>query len=249
MKSHIQMPKCILKNFTNENNHFFCYDVISKQVSKGHPKSLNTSPDFYSLEMEDFLSNYIEKPFSEIIKIMDKIAKTTCYFELTKNDINKIINFARALLVRNPLLIEEATQSSRLIHLKDQQTKNSNAVLGGLTVAANDKLFDNFFPTVLNNQTSVPLFLPILGIYEYYHEDEHQMLIPINPYTAILFFEKKYMSRYRDSSGKIAKFLVTDDKSIINLNFEAIAQQIRMKYGCVISPTKDFLKKLTNEFK
>ena len=199
--------------------------------------------------MESFLSNYIEKPFSEIVKTLDRIAKTSYYFELTKSEINTIINFARALLVRNPLLIEEASQTSRLIHLKDQQTKNSNAVLGGLTIAANDKLFDNFFPTVLNNQTSIPLFLPILGIYEYYHEDEHQMLIPINPHTAFLFFEKKYMSRYRDSSGKIAKFLVTDDESIINLNFEAIAQQIRMKYGCVISPSKELLEKNIINFK
>lgn len=241
------MPKCILKHFVNDKNVFFYYDVVSKRIFKGHPKSLNTESDFYSIETEQFLSNYIEKPFSEIVKLIDRISKTTHYFELTGNDVNIIINFARALLVRNPLLIEEATQTPHLFLLKDQQIKNSNAVLGGLTVAARDKLFNDFSLTILSNKTSIPLFLPILGIYEYYQTDGRKMLIPINPNTAILLFEKKHMSKYTDTHGKISKFIVNDEESIINLNLEAIMQQQRMKYGSVVSPSKELLEKLLSK--
>ncbi len=74
INSHIQMPKCILKRF-EDANHRFCYYDVEKNIigTGGHAKSLNTQIGYYSLYMEEFFNNNVERPLSDFLKEIDTI--------------------------------------------------------------------------------------------------------------------------------------------------------------------------------
>ena len=241
IKSHIQMPKFILKRFVNDQNYFYHYDVVSGIISKGFPKSLNTQLNFYSSDMEKLLSKNIEEPFSKIAKFIDQIGCENTTFYINQEQYNAILNYARSLLVRNPSLIEEAKKASNFSSLLKSEDQNSIAIYYGFQKAKEDKLFSDYFPTFLINKTSTPFVLPLLGMYEYIEEDEKKVVLPIDKFSAIMFLEKKQFKKYSDERGLLTKFQVTDDNTIFSLNQVAIFQQTRMKYGCVVSPSKELL--------
>ena len=62
IKSHVQQPKLILKQFCNENGELYYYSFTEDTINKGHPKTLNTKMGYYSAETESFLSRSIETP-------------------------------------------------------------------------------------------------------------------------------------------------------------------------------------------
>lgn len=68
IKSHVQQPKLILKQFCNENGELYYYSFTEDTINKGHPKTLNTKMGYYSAETESFLSRSIETPLGEAIK-------------------------------------------------------------------------------------------------------------------------------------------------------------------------------------
>ena len=39
MNSHITVPKCVLKQFALDKNGFYKYDVQTKIISRGYPKT------------------------------------------------------------------------------------------------------------------------------------------------------------------------------------------------------------------
>ena len=69
VKSHIQMPKCILKKFQNRNNRLFYYDVKENHIGKnGSANSINTEKGYYSKDTERYLQEKIETPFSKLLR-------------------------------------------------------------------------------------------------------------------------------------------------------------------------------------
>ena len=83
--------------------------------------------------------------------------------------------------------------------------------------------------------------LPLIGMYEYFEDNQKKIVLPVDKFSAIMFLEKKHMINYSDERKLLTKFQITDDNTIFTLNQVAILQQIRMKYGCVVSPSKELL--------
>lgn len=73
VKSHIQMPKMLLKRFHNADNHFFYFDVVKRMIgSNGNARSINTESGYYSQEMEDYLRDNIETPLGILLGLIDE---------------------------------------------------------------------------------------------------------------------------------------------------------------------------------
>jgi len=56
MNSHIQIPKCVFKEFAKDNKGFFKYNIKTKIISRGYPKTTLTEEDYYSEKMEKTLN-------------------------------------------------------------------------------------------------------------------------------------------------------------------------------------------------
>lgn len=48
INSHIQMPKCVLRNFADEKQTLFYFDFQKNAVKLGRAASLNTELGYYS---------------------------------------------------------------------------------------------------------------------------------------------------------------------------------------------------------
>ena len=80
IKSHVQIPKAILKNFsfreyeTNENNKPVKCDMVhlldlnNQTLRKENIKSLDTVKGYYSHSMESFLGTHIEGRLGNLMK-------------------------------------------------------------------------------------------------------------------------------------------------------------------------------------
>jgi len=72
VRSHIQMPKMVMKNFHNCKNELYYYDFNSQEIKKGHAKTLYREEGYYSKTVEDFLGKTIEQPLSKLIAFLQK---------------------------------------------------------------------------------------------------------------------------------------------------------------------------------
>ncbi len=62
MNSHVLIPKCILKNFQDDNHSLHCFDVVNNIYCLKRADNLYTEFNHYSKEVEKFLSDKIESP-------------------------------------------------------------------------------------------------------------------------------------------------------------------------------------------
>lgn len=189
MKSHILIPKFLLKKFENEKNFFYCYDVNSGEIKKGHAKSLNTEENYYSEDTEKFLSNCIENPMSTIIKAFEKAEnKKIC---LPNNYDSIVINYARALICRGQRIKRSVAKNSISYQFLDEQSKNNYNVNAGLYHAEKEGLFDGYSIELLLNRSDIPLVLPLCGIYECHTKYTTFLVIPVTPIYAFILIPGK----------------------------------------------------------
>ena len=66
MNSHKLLPKCILKNFSN-NGRLFSYDVLKGTLAITSAKQFNTEANYYSVAMEQQLSQNVEQPLGVLV--------------------------------------------------------------------------------------------------------------------------------------------------------------------------------------
>lgn len=107
MDSHIQMPKCVLKQFeikTGANQgKIYYYNFDNKKICLGCPKTLNTEKDYYGNDAENFLSDEIETPLGQIIKQLKDSLYEEKGFRLNQAFIDTILNYIYALLAKQSI--------------------------------------------------------------------------------------------------------------------------------------------------
>ena len=107
------MPKCVLKRFENNSKRFYYYDVRKGIIgSNGYAKSINTVLGYYSQETEDYLRDYIETPFSELLCQIDKIDFDALPFSVPPETDALVKRFVYALISRSPQMIDELNKQS-----------------------------------------------------------------------------------------------------------------------------------------
>ena len=70
MKSHVLLPRCVLKQFEDKNNALYLYYFQSHEIKKEHAKSINTKIDYYSELGERYLSNNVEEEIGNLIRFL-----------------------------------------------------------------------------------------------------------------------------------------------------------------------------------
>src|SRR5574344_7276 len=70
VNSHIQMPRQIMNNFTNENRQIYFYDCENKTIHRGYPKTVYTEKGYFSDYVEGFLGAEIESDLGKLLKFV-----------------------------------------------------------------------------------------------------------------------------------------------------------------------------------
>lgn len=150
--SHIQMPKCVLKEFEKENR-FSYYDVAGCFIGTGgHAKSTNTKRGYYSKRTETRLNKEIETPFAEMIHHVKKIDFDAPEFYKPDGFDNVVKKYIYSLFIRSKQMQDIIGQRSAAFNVFSEQQKHDAAVEYGLDIITSANILDIFLPTFISNK-------------------------------------------------------------------------------------------------
>ena len=247
INSHIQMPKGVLKKFVNQSNSLYYYDITTKAIKKGTPKSLNTQENYFNADMEEFLNKKIETPFLKVLRYIENHIDNDI-FSLPDDFIHSIKEYFNALLARNPKMCDDSIESTSLAKFfLNQQSQHILTVLSALEIIEKQNMFGDYSITFIKNNTQLPFILPIMGMYSYTtNNGEKKIILPITEKIAILMIDNNFLTNYVDSTGCRILFEINNQDDIIFYNQYALKFQETLGYGYVVSSDRHIIQSLLN---
>jgi len=241
IKSHIQMPKFMLRQFENEKHELFYFDVDSGEIICGRAKSINVKEEYYSENVEGILSQAIERPFSQVIHYLEKIDFDARSFTVDPGIIETTKTFLNALLARNPNTFQKTQEVSVFLQFLDRQSQHDISVLTCINEASKLGFFDKMHLTFTVNKTMIPFVLPLCGFYWY--NGGKNINLPISPKLAITLVDEEEMCKVI-LNNRIRMYLADKESDVRKLNYIAFQEQLRQGYGSIISPCMNALEDL-----
>ncbi len=242
VQSHIQMPKCVLKRFENNSKRFYYYDVRKGIIgSNGYAKSINTVLGYYSQETEDYLRDYIETPFSELLCQIDKIDFDALPFSVPPETDALVKRFVYALISRSPQMIDELNKQSYFFKYLSTQSQHNIAASEGIALAEKRNILGDYFVTFAVNTTLMPFILPMCGLYNFKYNGIDTVFLPVSPQICIALVNKNGADFFIQNGAGIM-LLVSDSFQATWFNKRAFSAQKKTNYGYVISPEKSAIE-------
>lgn len=243
MNSHILIPKCVLLNFVNEHNQLYKYDIQSRRISPGYPKTTYTSEDYYSEYIEKLLGRYIETPIPKLVKFVEALVESPKEIKIDKEYIDIASVYLASLVARSPKMCEYIFTESELFQFLDKQEQHDTTVLLTLNNQNLQSALDKFDVSFMMNKTDLPLILPTRGMYEMKINGVLCMCAPISSQCAILLIEKD-KNLHAQNKGKTEIIVVENENqdTIVDFNRFAFVKQQKDGIGYAICCTKEQLK-------
>ena len=250
MKSHMQMPKCVLKQFTIKEgtlkNKLYLYDFNTKDFRVSTPDGVNTCEGGYRDEVENELSGKIESPLGRLIAFVKSEEFEKQHFSLSKNLNEAIYNYIYALIARSPQMLQQVKEQSIFSDLYTEQDFRSLTVLMGLITANEENLFKKYTPTFFINNSNEPFILPLCGAYDMQKSNGEQLIqLPITEKVAIRMIDNRFLNNYINDS-KLVRLSSSNDKVIQQFNHIAYLVQQRKGNGVLIASNKSALENAMN---
>lgn len=245
--SHIQMPKCILKQFVNEYNAFYYYDVnkSNKQIKKGHPKSLNTQKGYYSLSVERKLQNLVETPLGDKINYVNSDFDTPKDVPFDFRDV--ALTYLHSLIARAPRtysVIEKQSILLKLFNNLSDREKNDFAVESVMAEANKKSPFEDYIVTMIVNKTDIPFILPIGGMYSY----GDFVCSPLSPHRGIALVKQNTKLCNELMDGNVCKVLLIENELVLHqMNKFAINAEVVHNKQYIVSSKKELLEMYLKE--
>lgn len=247
VNSHIQMPKCVLKNFEDDKQTLYYYDFKSKNIKRGRAASLNTEYGYYSEDTENFLRDYIETPLGTI---MSKLKQITIEDKFTINSdfIVTVRYFLYSLLCRSESMLKSLNRNSVFFPLLKKQDQHNCAAVLGVELANKKGLMNDWHITFSINNSNTPFVLPLLGLYQISYKTNECILLnmPISPNHAITLFPKKFREEFVENNN-VKLFNLSDDASVHTLNLFAFQSEEKNNNKYIISNKKEEIELLIND--
>lgn len=239
------MPRCVLKRFENECHSFFYYDVTKGIIgSNGHAKTMNTQLGYYSNEVEHYLNDNIEAPFSKVLQFVDQTDFDAPVFQVNNDFSTNVKPFVYALIARDPRLLSQINGNSLFYQFLPKQSQHDFAAVEGIRLALENGLLDAYDVTFWVNKTKKPFVLPMCGIYLYKSKDVIHINLPITPQIAITLLESKGLPTLI-KNDVISMYLIEEELIINYFNGLAFRTQCNAGWGYVVSPEKNVLEELS----
>ena len=239
MKSHVLLPRCVLKQFEDKNNALYLYYFQSHEIKKEHAKSINTKIDYYSELGERYLSNNVEEEIGNLIRFL----KSSDH-NFNNSDIDILSSthtYLYSLISRSSDFIEEIDSMSAFFAIIDEQARHDCAVIKGTEAIMNLDLTEKLDIMLLYAQKGETFILPSSG---WYYDIYNSVLCPITKKCVILFYISKN-SVARNNNPHVIKL---EPQIVRRLNVEAIKTSINNGCEFIATDDKDYLIQLVNEY-
>lgn len=245
MNSHIQMPKCILKQFALDNNGFYKYDIQKGRINRGFPKSTFTEPDYYSETIEKAFNLLVENPLKKVLDYAKGFEEETLP-EIMSTETREIaIMYLKSLIARSPLLLSSVKENSVFLQFASKQAQHDITATYAMQEEKMEALFNKFDFSFMINETNTPFVLPTRGLYEYQINGVLCINAPINPKCCIMLKEKGKVIHPNNKEKNLITILPkTFDDIVMKVNSFAMQRQKQDNIGYVVCHIKSVLEQL-----
>lgn len=233
-KSHIQMPRLILKNFQKDSKGLFYYDCTQQKIVRGHAKTLCTEMGYYSNDVEIYLDKNVETCMGNLVDFL----KRTSFQDgdnPPKNYKDVAFTYCYALISRSPELLSEMKNN---LYIRSLSVVNQHDIVArrALELAKEEDILGFYKIAFLINNTEEELVLPIGGIVQW----RMRLICPVSPWRAIVFYVP--IAEKSDKNVNIITLFEIDSKDTIkDINIEAVKQEEKRNKIGIVASKKDIL--------
>lgn len=247
VSSHIQMPKCVLKNFADEKQTLYYYDFITKTIRYGRAATLNTEHGYYSQKVENYLRDNVEAPLGHVMAHIKRISIND-KFSVSENFCDSVRTFVYALMSRGNGMLSSTENNSLFFQFYPSQAQHDYVVVQGIELAKNQGLLDNWQITFLINNSNIPFVLPLQGFYQFGLRSQKSvcMNLPISPSYAITLIPNIYINNFIED-GVAKMFTIEESKTVHDLNKLAFLSEQRHNAKYIIANQRQEIESLVNE--
>lgn len=246
INSHVQIPRCILKQFEDDKHMLYWYDCSDGRIKRGHAKTINTIKGYYPEELERYLSEHIEHPIAHVIQTLKSMDNMHPLLAMSDEMKQAIWRYFYAVIQRARNVHTKIEKEAKFLQLFPDDIKRKNAIVWGIEDACYFNLFRGWVINISINTTNEPFVLPLCGFYTFAIQDFNTINIPLTPTYAITLVPVEYMLRYT-ANGKIKMFSIDDPALAKYLNQRAIKAELESNNVGIVAATRASLCELIPE--
>jgi len=238
-KSHILLPECILKNFS-QNGIVYYFDIINNVIRKSLQKNFNTENTYYDKKTEAFFSRNQETLLGRLhLKVKEYLFGTGKSFLKNREEVirflDSLYNTLTSNQIRKPFLFNSVNK------LYDLKIKDHKEFVNSIKSEQKNqykriifnkfKNYDIFFVKVISK---FKLMIPNSFSFEFIDMDRKKYLaLPLDPNFAILLVEKETIEINKN------KVIIADNDLVNSLNIQAISNTYLYDNGIVVGSIND----------
>lgn len=223
-----------MKNFSN-HGRLFSYDVSEGTFAVTSATQFNTEANYYSEEMEQQLSQNIERPLGVLAAYL-KTQFDSGLILIKKKHIQTIRNYVYALLARSPNMFISVWENLIFKEFFTFQQIHDLTVTNSFRIMQQENFLSGYKITFLFNKTPDEILLASDGYTQYQAGQEIVLIIPMTPKIAFMM--------YQGTDLYDGKIVYTDIKYLSQLNKITIEQQKQRGHGHVLASKKEQLEKV-----
>lgn len=243
--SHIQLPKGILKHFSESTGRVFYLDVDTGKIGLAGAKVLGAENGYYSDEQEKYLNKEIESPITMVAsKVRAFLKNDKGILTLKKSEENVLKRYITAAMARSRLSLDTFLSASMTADLcTDQQNHDDIVLFSTIKNGGIAEIFENYFLVVLINKTEDNLVVPRNCFYTLSSNKFECIVAPISPKYALCLFPPEYADK--NGLSKDYRLCHVDNAEDIELmNQRALIYEYMCNKTFVASATRNELDKL-----
>ena len=225
MDSHVQIPKCVLKQFKSQDGKVWHLDLAQGNIGLSAAAKLGTEEDYYSKDVEDILCTIVETPLGKLRSIISlEVVKDGDSITLHNTAEKTLKNYIIASIARSKMMLDVfCHRSLTAIATADRENHNDPVRLSLRDGSSMHKLFGTWEMGVLVNESHLGFVVPrncfyIAGVFKSPH-----FVAPITPNLSLVLID----SNSRPESKKYIHTItyVNDEDIIKQLNENALHQE------------------------
>lgn len=243
MNSHIQLPKFIMKNFsrkTRDGFKVFYLDLKDNSIKEEKIKRIGTEKDYFSPNIEKFLSDNIESNIGEVCKKLKEFRKgKRKEISISYKEEESIKKFLKYSLIRSSRVIRTVNEASDISSLIGGYSANDMLSLVNFEKA--DNFFEDYRVDILENRTKVDFVISRNVFYSLMVKGKQtKYVFPITPKIAFVMINNEVYRNNKDDRSH-QYLAISDNEKIKIMNLRANIEEQRYNNDFVIAYRKDEL--------
>lgn len=243
--SHIQIPKGVLKHFSESSGRVYYLDMVTGRIGLAGAGVLGTEHGYYSEEQEHYLNKEIETPLTSLaakVRLLLKDNKKTLTLSTAEETVFK--KYITAAMARSQLSLDAFLSASVTADLcTDQQNHDDLVYLATMKNNGVAEILGDHFLVVLINKTEDNLVVPRNCFYALISHDYECIVAPISPKCALCLFPPEYSEKI--SISKEYRLCHVENKEDVKImNQRALMYEYMYNKTFVASATRKELHEL-----